>query len=168
MKSILFIGRFQPIHDGHIYIMKEYEKNHFIKIGLGSPDKNRTFKNPFTKEERKEMIRLALEENNITNYQIIELEDTQTDKEWVKEVEEKASPFHIIVTGNDHVKECFPNKEIDYFKEDEERYQNIKAENIREQWATQPSQENLPQSVYKYLLKIDAHNILKQLKNSFE
>ena len=53
----LFVGRFQPFHDAHLQIiqnaLKEVEK---LIIGVGSSQYSETAENPFTYEERKEMI----------------------------------------------------------------------------------------------------------------
>ena len=56
MKS-LFIGRFQPFHNGHLKVIKHlsttYEE---IIIGIGSSQYHNESENPFTADERKKMI----------------------------------------------------------------------------------------------------------------
>lgn len=56
-KLAVFIGRFQPIHEGHISIINDAlriaEK---VIILIGSSNQSRTIKNPFTFAERKDMI----------------------------------------------------------------------------------------------------------------
>ena len=50
----LLIGRFQPLHHGHIYILKNIlKKYHNIKIGIGSSQASNTISNPFSGEERR-------------------------------------------------------------------------------------------------------------------
>jgi bifunctional NMN adenylyltransferase/nudix hydrolase len=55
--TAVLIGRFQPFHNGHKYLV-DYAVNNYKKIIIiiGSSNKFRTRKNPFTYEERKEMI----------------------------------------------------------------------------------------------------------------
>ena len=57
------IGRFQPFHEGHKTLLKAaFELADKVVILCGSADKPRTPKNPFTVEERKRMIDLAIPE----------------------------------------------------------------------------------------------------------
>lgn len=54
---IIFIGRFQPFHLGHAKIVdRALELSEKVIIVLGSHNQPRTFKNPWTSNERKEMI----------------------------------------------------------------------------------------------------------------
>jgi bifunctional NMN adenylyltransferase/nudix hydrolase len=59
--AIVFIGRFQPVHNAHIEIMKKAAKlADKLIIVIGSAYQPRTFKNPFTSAEREVMIEEAL------------------------------------------------------------------------------------------------------------
>jgi bifunctional NMN adenylyltransferase/nudix hydrolase len=56
--TVVFIGRFQPLHNGHIEVMKQgllHATKNFIVL-VGSVNGPRTFKNPFTFAQRKEVI----------------------------------------------------------------------------------------------------------------
>jgi len=65
----LFIGRFQPLHHGHLYILNKILKsNKKIKIGIGSSQASNTFNDPFTKTERQEFIKAALQKRNIPQH----------------------------------------------------------------------------------------------------
>ena len=72
----LFIGRFQPFHNGHAeqirLISKKYEE---IIIGIGSVQRSHTIENPFTAAERTAMIKEFLKDEGIKNYQIFEIRD---------------------------------------------------------------------------------------------
>ncbi len=57
----VFIGRFQPFHNGHLsVVLKAKEIADTVLIIIGSVDKPRTYKNPFSFDERKEMIEKSL------------------------------------------------------------------------------------------------------------
>lgn len=60
---IVFVGRFQPFHNGHMEVCKKALSiaNHLI-IVVGSYKSACTIRNPWTFEERREMIELALSE----------------------------------------------------------------------------------------------------------
>lgn len=52
------IGRFQPIHVGHVGLIKSaLEKAQHVIVAIGSANAPRTPRNPFTYEERKALIR---------------------------------------------------------------------------------------------------------------
>lgn len=61
--GIIFIGRFQPVHNAHIEIIKKaYQIAEKVVIVIGSANQPRTLKNPWTAKERQAMIELALDE----------------------------------------------------------------------------------------------------------
>jgi bifunctional NMN adenylyltransferase/nudix hydrolase len=61
----VFIGRFQPVHTAHLKIIEEAlsEANELV-IVVGSYRAPRSLKNPWTYDERVDMISKAIEENN--------------------------------------------------------------------------------------------------------
>ncbi|MCD6340506.1 MAG: adenylyltransferase/cytidyltransferase family protein, partial [Desulfurococcales archaeon] len=62
----LFPGRFQPIHWGHVSVIKwALSKVDELIIGVGTAQESHTIVNPFTAGERVVMIRLALEEAGV-------------------------------------------------------------------------------------------------------
>jgi len=60
----LFIGRFQPVHLGHLSAMEWISRQDNVDrliVGIGSSNQSFTFKNPFTAGERIEMLTEVLE-----------------------------------------------------------------------------------------------------------
>jgi bifunctional NMN adenylyltransferase/nudix hydrolase len=54
---IVYIGRFQPFHKAHLAIVNQaFQQAKFVHIVIGSSNEPATVKNPFSFEERKEMI----------------------------------------------------------------------------------------------------------------
>src|SRR5271157_1203125 len=96
MKKGLFIGRFQPLHNGHIGVIKDAMKElDELIIGVGSAEKHHSKDNPFTFEERKQMI-----ENSIKgNYKIIPIPDINNYEKWVDHVKTLVGDFDIVYTG---------------------------------------------------------------------
>lgn len=99
----LVIGRFQPFHRGHLFLIKEALKQaDELIIAIGSvnvKDEN----NPFSYEERKDFITRSLQKHDLFNkiQKIIPINDFPSDDDWLKEVEEKAGKFKIAFGNND-------------------------------------------------------------------
>ncbi len=105
----LLIGRFQPFHLGHVYVIKEIAKEvDEIIIGIGSAQKSHSLENPFTAGERLMMISRSLYENGIDkNYYIIPINDIDNNSLWVSHVKSLTPPFNKVYSGNPLVKRLF-------------------------------------------------------------
>ena len=108
----LFIGRFQPLHKGHLKIIqnisKEYDE---IIIGIGSSQYGHTLENPFTTDERKNMIMKTLKKNDVKNYKIVPIPDIHNPPKWVDHVISIISDFDIVITNSPLTKRLFSEKE---------------------------------------------------------
>ena len=117
MTTALFLGRFQPFHNGHLYVIKEALKEvDKIIIGVAyneDADKN---ENPFSVEERIEMIDLALPANEISNYTIFPVPDHNDDSKWVEQLETLVPKFDVVYMsdkntfGEKWVERCLKEK----------------------------------------------------------
>lgn len=87
------IGRFQPFHNGHLALVKEAAKySNKILILIGSAYAAPNIKNPFTFEERADVIAKSLYKENIWNIVIQPLADfTYNDELWVQNVQRLVS-----------------------------------------------------------------------------
>jgi nicotinamide-nucleotide adenylyltransferase len=105
----LLIGRFQPFHEGHVYVVKKVlEEVDEIIIGIGSAQLSHTMDNPFTAGERLMMIANSLAENGIDkNYYIIPIQDVNNNSLWVSHVRSLTPPFTKVYSGNTLVKRLF-------------------------------------------------------------
>lgn len=107
----LFIGRFQPFHKGHLKVIldasKEYNE---IIIGLGSSQYGHKSENPFTADERKDMIEITLEQNRVKNFKIILIPDIHNPPKWVDHVLSIIPDFDIVLTNNSFTKSLFLEK----------------------------------------------------------
>lgn len=64
LTHLVFIGRFSPIHVAHLAVIREaLTKADRLIICIGSANSPRTIKNPWTADERKEMISASLTED---------------------------------------------------------------------------------------------------------
>lgn len=98
-KTALFIGRFQPFHNGHLYSLNKCrEIAESVIVGIGSSQESGTPDNPWDYEVRRRMVEAI--DNTL---KIIAIPDTPTDKEWLEEVVKLVGDFDIVVSNNDWV-----------------------------------------------------------------
>jgi len=113
--KVLFIGRFQPFHLGHLDALKQITDNlstssrQAIIIGIGSSQYSKTKENPYSFDERKKMIDEALQNTDI-DYQIVAIPDIHNETHWVEHVEMIVPDFDVVYTGNSLVQELFEKK----------------------------------------------------------
>ncbi|MBY8979425.1 MAG: nicotinamide-nucleotide adenylyltransferase [Candidatus Lokiarchaeota archaeon] len=109
----LFLGRFQPLHHGHIYMFNKILKLYkFIKIGVGSSQFSKTKINPFTYEERVNFITSALNKRGITSqrFSIYPIPDIFNASEWVNHVISIVGSLDAIFSNSDWVRQLFQNE----------------------------------------------------------
>jgi nicotinamide-nucleotide adenylyltransferase len=107
MGTALFVGRFQPFHKGHLLAVKGILKtNERVVILIGSAHEHDTSENPFTVEERIEMIRLSLQSEGIRNFEITSLKDFNDDELWTTAIM-KAIDFDAVYSCNPWTLRCF-------------------------------------------------------------
>lgn len=156
-----FIGRFQPLHNGHRavieQIMKECNK---LIIGIGSSQKSYTKLNPFTKEERRRMIEKTIK----GSYEIVYVPDIDNNDEWVEFVQSIIPHFDVVYTKNPLTKALFENagfkvKEVEMLGE-------LSATKVREKIVHEKEwKENLPEGAKEVLKEI---NGIKRIKELFD
>lgn len=110
----LLIGRFQPFHKGHVYVVKEILKAvDEIIIVVGSAQLSHSLENPFTAGERLMMVSKGLEENGVRRCYIIPIPDVNNNSLWVSHVRSHTPPFEKVYSGNTLVKRLFKDVGID-------------------------------------------------------
>ena len=111
MSSILFIGRFQPFHQGHWWVIQKITNQKAnVLIGIGSAQYKNTKDNPFSLEERMQMIEATLKEAGISKnrYSLIPIPDIHDDAKWPAHVRKLVKKdFDAVWTGRPIVKKLF-------------------------------------------------------------
>jgi len=107
----LFVGRFQPFHNGHLDMVRRIVGAHDeIVIGIGSAQYSHTRENPFTAGERYEMIRRALDAEGIPSYHLVPIPDTHVHSVWVGHVVSLVPKFDVVFTNSPLVVRLFREK----------------------------------------------------------
>lgn len=104
----LVIGRFQPLHNGHMEVIRKCaQESEQLIIGIGSAQYSHDPSNPFTAGERYLMIQRSLEDEGIDNYSVVPVEDLNRYSVWVAHVASMVPPFRNVYSNNPLTKRLF-------------------------------------------------------------
>ena len=82
---LVFIGRFQPFHLAHMQTIQiALENSQNIILALGSAQEERNIKNPFSADEREQMILSNFSEVDQKRIHFVHVIDVYNDVKWVK------------------------------------------------------------------------------------
>lgn len=91
---LIYMGRFQPPHVGHIAtITKALELSDYVIVMCGSAFQPRSCKNPFTVNERWDMIKAAVPEKDRNRVICTFSYDYYLDQKWATEVQNRIKSF---------------------------------------------------------------------------
>lgn len=164
MTTALILGRFQPLHNGHLKLIKSAAiENDNIVIAVGSAQYANLRDNPFSFAERKEMIKKVLIIECITNYRIVAVDDIYCEGQYVEHLEKQTGKFDVIYTGeNVNTKKLFQEK--DYTALSTERFFGVSATEVRNMMINgQDWEELVPENVAEYIKSINGIKRIKKL-----
>jgi len=155
--NVLFIGRFQPIHFGHMEVVKEFiSKSQSFTLVIGSAQESHTMRNPFTAGERFGMIKKALADENIAKVDIVPIVDVNRYSVWVSHVESFIPPFDTVISNNPLTRQLFAERGYNVIEPkmyDRSRYS---GEEIRRRIIENESWQDLvPKSVVRIIEAIE-------------
>ena len=97
--TLVLIGRFQPLHNAHLEIIKRATAlTDQLVIICGSAKQPRTYKNPFTFDERARMIRNATAGLSMRVYVEPNIDTIYNDQAWAVRVQGIVSKYAILGT----------------------------------------------------------------------
>ncbi len=95
--TLVLIGRFQPLHSAHLEIIKRATAlTDQLVIIVGSANQPRTYKNPFTFEERRAMIKDATRGLNMQVYVEPNTDTIYNDQAWAVRVQGIVSKYRVL------------------------------------------------------------------------
>ncbi|MFH1013043.1 MAG: nicotinamide-nucleotide adenylyltransferase [Thermoplasmatota archaeon] len=163
----LFIGRFQPFHNGHLAVIQHYaDKKSSFSIGIGSSQYGNTIDNPFTFEERKEMIQQIVC-SYMENYsvEVVPIPDIHDPSRWVNHVKRIIPDFDIILSNNPLTKALFTEKGHIVKTTKLFDRNNYSGKEIRRRMIyNEPWEHLVPPTVAIYLNQIDAVKRMRRLQ----
>ncbi|HED04797.1 MAG TPA: nicotinamide-nucleotide adenylyltransferase [Candidatus Fraserbacteria bacterium] len=111
-RRALFLGRFQPYHQGHHQMIKKIAAQvDELIIAVGSAQWSHTPRDPFTAGERIMMITRALAELPLTKY-VLPVEDIERNSLYVAHIRTLTPPFSLVYSNNPLVTRLFAEAQI--------------------------------------------------------
>ncbi len=165
MKTGLFIGRFQPFHNGHLAMVKQMEKEcDELIIAVGSAQYAFYQQNPMTAGERIEAITNALKKELSKPFYVVPVEDINCYPNYVSHVESLVPKFNIIYTGNSIVAELFAAK--GYEVKGVPSAINICATEVRKKISKEEEwKEFVPEEIFSFLVRNKIDERIRRLEN---
>lgn len=166
-KRVLFPGRFQPVHNGHLHAVRWLlDRSEEVIILVTAAQYNFTFDNPFTAGERIEMLHLAFKEFWHRLY-VIPLDNIPDNSLWLRYVERRVPRFEAICTGNPFVRLLAEACKYNVVEPPQHQRENLQGRKIREAIAKGEEWERMvPGPVAEYIKEIKGVERIRQLSLS--
>ncbi|AJZ76006.1 nicotinamide-nucleotide adenylyltransferase [Candidatus Nitrosotenuis cloacae] len=161
----LLIGRFQPFHLGHLAAVKfALTQIDNLSIGIGSSNRHNEKRNPFSAEERKEMIESSLDKSDLQKCKIYFVPDVNDHAKWTYHVDEIIPKYDVVFSNDDFTHELYKKRDIKVVSVPLKQREILSGTDIRLKIASGQSWEDLvPSGTAKVLLKINAKDRLAKL-----
>ena len=163
----LFIGRFQPLHLGHLEAIKFcLDRVEHLYIAIGSAQKSHEPKNPFTVGERIEMLRRALRDEGISceRYTIIPVQDVEAHRLWVSVLRLYIPEFDVAFSNDPLTITLLREAGIKVIEVKLKDRKRLSATEVRRRMVNDEDWRSLlPNSVATYIDEINGVNRLKEI-----
>ena len=161
----LLIGRFQPFHKGHFeavdFGLSQVEN---LWIGIGSSNKSYEQRNPFTANERKEMILSSLDPKKLERVKIFFVPDIGDHDRWTYHVDSIVPPYDVVFSNDEFTVTLYKKRGKSVIEVPLLKREVISGTNIREMILSGDDWLDLvPEGTKKVLLKIDAKSRLSKI-----
>ena len=161
----LLVGRFQPFHLGHLdAVLFGLSRMENLFIGVGSSNKFNEKKNPFSAEERKEMIISSIESSMLGRVKIFEIPDVDNHEKWTFEIDQIVPKYDVVFTNDEFTKTLFKKRQTNVIPVVLKEREKFSGTNIRQLIIDDKNWQDLvPQGTRKVLDKLNAKERLKNL-----
>ena len=164
----LFIGRFQPFHNGHLNLVSHImeESSSKLIVAIGSAQESHTLENPFTAGERYSMIATTMEDEGIKGCHPIPVPDINRYNVWVAHVESYLPSFEKVYTNSPLTTRLFSERGYEVQGTPLFNRAQYSGTEIRRRIIMSESWQDLvPRSVAKVIEDIDGASRLRDLAN---
>ena len=109
----LLIGRFQPFHLGHLEALRfALSKVDKLWLGLGSSNKPTEKNNPFSAEERKEMILSSIDDSMKEKISIYFIPDLDNHVRWIEKIDTIVPDFDIVFSNDELTNHLYSKRDV--------------------------------------------------------
>jgi len=161
----LLIGRFQPFHLGHLEAIRfALSKVDKLWIGIGSSNKLSEKNNPFTADERNEMILSSIGMSISNKIQIYYIPDLEDHEKWIQNIDLIVPDFDVVFTNDELTQSLYSKRGKKVIPVPFKDREVLSGTNIRNKILSDQDWETLvPDGTKTVLKKMGANNRLKIL-----
>lgn len=161
----LLIGRFQPFHLGHLKALQfALSKVDKLWVGLGSSNKPVQKNNPFSAEERKQMILSSIDNTMKEKISIYFIPDLDNHVKWIEKIDTIVPKFDIVFSNDELTKHLYSKRSVQVIAIPFLNRNVLSGTNIRDLIISDQKWDNLvPQGTRNFLKNTSAKEHLKNL-----
>lgn len=165
----LFVGRFQPFHNGHLAAVRYALENvEYLYIVVGSAQRSHERDNPFTAGERIMMIKAALDEAGIDarRWMLIPVQDAESHSVWTATLKSTVPKFDIVYSNDTLTNRLLNEEKIEVVPIPYLNRKEYSATNVRTRILERRDWENLiPPAVAKIVKELDGVGRVRSMIN---
>ena len=161
----LLIGRFQPFHLGHLEALQfALSKVDKLWVGLGSSNKPVQKNNPFSAEERKQMILSSIDNLMKEKISIYFIPDLDNHVKWIEKIDTIVPKFDIVFSNDELTKRLYSKRSVQVIAIPFLNRNVLSGTNIRDLIISDQKWDDLvPQGTRNFLKNTCAKEHLKNL-----
>ena len=161
----LLIGRFQPFHLGHLEALQfALSKVDKLWVGLGSSNKPVQKNNPFSAEERKEMILSSIDDSIKERISIYFIPDLDNHVKWIEKIDTIVPKFDIVFSNDELTKHLYSKRTLQIIPIPFLKRDVLSGTKIRDLIISDQKWDNLvPEGTKNFLINTGAKEHLKNL-----
>ena len=162
-----YIGRFQPIHNGHLSMVERIAEDvDELVLGIGSAGDSHTARNPFTAGERIMMITKALVDYDLVTY-AVPIEDLERNSVWVSHVQSMSPAFEVAYSNNPLVIQLFREAGVEVRQSPMFNRDVLEGSEVRERMVENGEWEPLvPDAIVEVVEEIDGLERMRMISDT--
>ena len=161
----MLIGRFQPFHLGHLEALQfALSKVDKLWVGLGSSNKPIEKNNPFSAEERKQMILSSINDSMKNKITIYFIPDVDNHVKWIEKIGTIVPNFDIIFSNDSLTNHLYSKRTVQVISIPFLKRDQLSGTRIRDLIKSDQKWDDLvPSGTKLFLENLDVQNRLEIL-----